>query len=113
MLPDSPCDEAHRHVAKVVLVESGAQAAGLALLPSGPGKRGGSTPAEGLAESVPEAGEGTGTEAVGTPTAPRPVTTLTHLRDRRPRRAVTGVGRRTSGETRRLDVRSGGSGRTP
>ena len=57
------------------------------------GRRGGSTPAEGRTDSVPEAG-GTGAEAVGTPTAPPPVTTQT----RPTRRALmSGVGRRTSG----------------
>ena len=49
----------------------------------------GSTPAEGRAESVPEAG-GTGAEAVATPTAPSPVTTQTRPRNRRLRRAMIG-----------------------
>ncbi len=56
----------------------------------------GSTPAEGRAESVPEAG-GTGADAAATPTTPPPVTTQTRPRNRRPRPAVTAGRRETCG----------------
>ena len=73
----------------------------------------GSTPAEGRAESVPEAG-GTGADAAATPTTPPPVTTQTHPRNRRPRPAVI-AGRRKSIRRRAAWGTFGprGSGRAP
>ena len=53
----------------------------------------GATPAEGRAESVPEAG-GTGADAAATPTTPPPVTTQTHAKSM----ASTGGDRGSAGE---------------
>ena len=67
----------------------------------------GSTPAEGRAESVPEAG-GTGADAAATPTTPPPVTTQTHAKSM----ASTGGDRWSAGEhpaTGHMDARPGGS----
>ncbi len=76
-----------------------------------PGWEGGSTPAEGRADSVPEAG-GTGAEAVATPTTP----TAGHDADSpATSTASTGDDRSAAREhpaTGRMDARPGGSGQT-
>ena len=71
-----------------------------------PGREGGSTPAEGRAESVPEAG-GTGADAAAMPTTPPPVTTQTNAKST----ASPGGDRWSAGEhpaTGRMDARPGG-----